>query len=242
MKRLFAAGAFTVVLGAGSMFGAQITQTMTVAPATTDINQSAASTVTFADFLNAPGYVAGDILNSVTLSATVSQTVLTLTIKNTNASSASFRFTTAGSYDVGGTAPDQGALDTAISGFNPTLFASGLQTLMAGATYTAPTGVAPNGIGTAVSTTSGVLTAASIAPYNTTGTFTLDFSTLTSETVSGGGGNVVATETSQAGATFSVVYNYTAPTTTTPEPATMTLFGSALLGVGFFARKRIKKA
>jgi hypothetical protein len=38
-------------------------------------------------------------------------------------------------------------------------------------------------------------------------------------------------------ATVFVTYTYA----TTPEPATMTLFGSALLGIGFFARKRTKK-
>jgi hypothetical protein len=32
----------------------------------------------------------------------------------------------------------------------------------------------------------------------------------------------------------------TGPQSNTPEPATMTLFGSALLGIGFFARKRKK--
>lgn len=38
----------------------------------------------------------------------------------------------------------------------------------------------------------------------------------------------------------SITYNYTVPSTT-PEPATMTLFGSALLGIGFFGRKKLKK-
>jgi PEP-CTERM motif len=33
----------------------------------------------------------------------------------------------------------------------------------------------------------------------------------------------------------------TGPESNVPEPATMTLFGSALLGIGFFARKRAKK-
>jgi hypothetical protein len=32
------------------------------------------------------------------------------------------------------------------------------------------------------------------------------------------------------------------PSSSAPEPATLTLFGSALLGIGFFARKRIKKS
>jgi hypothetical protein len=43
-----------------------------------------------------------------------------------------------------------------------------------------------------------------------------------------------------AGGNTTITYNYSTPSTT-PEPATMTLFGSALLGIGFFARKRSKK-
>jgi hypothetical protein len=41
--------------------------------------------------------------------------------------------------------------------------------------------------------------------------------------------------------TASIIYTYNTPSST-PEPATMTLFGSALLGIGFFARKRTKKS
>jgi hypothetical protein len=240
MKKFLAVGTLTAVFGVGSMFAGQITQTLTVAPATTDIVEGPGSTDTFNYFQSAAGWSPDDILNSVTLSVAINQTVLTLTIHNTNASSATFHFTTSGAYDVGGTAPDQAALDNAISILNTTLFASGSQTLNAGATYTAPTGAAPTGIGSPVTSSTGTITSADPSAYDTTGTFTLDFQTLTGETVNGGGGNVVATETSQAGATMTVVYDYTL--NNTPEPATMTLFGSALLGIGFFARKRLKKS
>lgn len=43
------------------------------------------------------------------------------------------------------------------------------------------------------------------------------------------------------GATTTITYTFAAPSTI-PEPATMTLIGSALLGIGFFALKPIKKA
>jgi LPXTG-motif cell wall-anchored protein len=86
-----------------------------------------------------------------------------------------------------------------------------------------------------------VITAASISPYNTTGNFTIGYDTTTSESITGGGGNIVATQSSTTAATYTVIYNYTIPQTGSPEPATMTLFGSALLGIGFFARKRFVK-
>ena len=43
------------------------------------------------------------------------------------------------------------------------------------------------------------------------------------------------------GAVTTITYTYT-PSTGTPEPSTMALLGSSLLGVGFIARKRVKKA
>jgi PEP-CTERM motif len=46
--------------------------------------------------------------------------------------------------------------------------------------------------------------------------------------------------TATGSVTASITYTYTTPTGT-PEPATMTLFGSALLGIGFFARKHVRK-
>ena len=54
-------------------------------------------------------------------------------------------------------------------------------------------------------------------------------------------------KTANGDGSFNVTHNQgeiTGPQslTTTPEPATMTLFGSALLGIGFFARKRSKKS
>ena len=47
-------------------------------------------------------------------------------------------------------------------------------------------------------------------------------------------------DTATVGATSTVTYAYVA-TSSLPEPATMTLVGCALLGIGLFARKRTKK-
>ena len=69
-----------------------------------------------------PGYSAGDILNSVTLSVTINQTILTVTIQNTSLLSERFRFTSYGSYAIGGNAPDTNALNSAINVFNPIFF------------------------------------------------------------------------------------------------------------------------
>lgn len=75
---------------------------------------------------------------------------------------------------------------------------------------------------------------------NGTGTFNLTGSTLTSETLTGGGGNInlgIATN-----ATFEAEIDYTySITSTTPEPTTMALLGGALLGLGLIG-KRFKKS
>jgi hypothetical protein len=120
-------------------------------------------------------------------------------------------------------------------------FAAHRKALAAGNTYNAPTGAPTTGIGSAVATSTGVIAAASITPYDATGTFTLDFDTLVAQAITGGFGDPTNAST-QAGATFQVVYTYTPAPPPAPEPATVTLFGSALLGVGFLARKRNRKA
>jgi len=51
-------------------------------------------------------------------------------------------------------------------------------------------------------------------------------------------------KTSNTNGTYNPTFNQgevAGPSNTAPEPATMTLFGTALLGIGFAARKRLKK-
>jgi hypothetical protein len=56
---------------------------------------------------------------------------------------------------------------------------------------------------------------------------------VTAAVLSGNNGN--------ADVTVSLYYSYDAPPSGTPEPATMTLFGSALVGVGILGRKRLAR-
>jgi len=82
-----------------------------------------------------------------------------------------------------------------------------------------------------------------ISAYEGLGTLTLTGNASTSTTISGGpvtGGTV----TGSASANVTVIYDYTVPPppSSTPEPATMALFGSGLVGLGLIRRRINKKA
>ncbi len=89
--------------------------------------------------------------------------------------------------------------------------------------------------------TSGLLPVADIGDFEQAGggTITLDVGALAlvSTTISSGNGS--SQNTTLAGESVTVNYNYTSASST-PEPATMVLFGSALIGLGLL-RKRIRK-
>lgn len=72
-------------------------------------------------------------------------------------------------------------------------------------------------------------------------TFNLTGSTFNLLTVGGSGGNLQVTQSSNARFRAEVDYTYTPQPTGTPEPATMGLLGSALLGLGFL-KFRAKKS
>jgi hypothetical protein len=232
MRKFLVAAGMTLAFTASSMFGGQIVQTLTFGPGSTDVKDPA-SVQTFNDFLD---YGTGGNLTSVTLEVSITETIAGLSIFNNSATADSFNYQSVALFAINGTAPDQGALEAALPTTFFTLFNMNFNNLAAGGT------VNPVPPAASVTKDTGVINGTTSA-YNTFGTFTLSYDTLTGESVLGGGGNEKVTQTTNSNATYSVIYNYSDPTPPgAPEPATMTLFGSALLGIGFFASKRSKKS
>ncbi len=80
--------------------------------------------------------------------------------------------------------------------------------------------------------------AAIASEFTGVGNYSLFAQTYTSTVLANTGGNTLAAQTTQGTVTGTVTYTYT-PGSSAPEPATMFLMGSALVGVGLL-RKRIR--
>jgi hypothetical protein len=235
----------TAIVSVSLASAAQITQTFTLGDTTLDITTPTDPGVfTFNKFLSAGGTI-GDTLNSVQVRISMFETLLTLSVTNTaEGLTNSFQYVTFSNINAVGTAPsaDRTLLNNALNanggGGNYgdiDLYDTGNLLYGVGETKTfvPPTLNFPDD--------SALLTAASVTPYNTTGNFTLGFRTQTFQSVVGGGGNGAASQTTIGGGTVTVIYNYTSGGPSTPEPATMALLGSALIGLGVFGRKRLSR-
>jgi hypothetical protein len=78
---------------------------------------------------------------------------------------------------------------------------------------------------------------ADLAGFTGLGTFSIAGSTLTGETIAGGGGNVIGTLTTTAGVNVTLTYNFTA---NAPEPGSLLLAGLGVIGLIWTVGRRRK--
>lgn len=99
-------------------------------------------------------------------------------------------------------------------------------------------GITRTGLAASLANSATLMSPTDIALFSGAGTLSLPV-TAAGASNGSGAGNLITQFATKAGASVAVTYDYTdtPPPTSTPEPATYTLFGSALLGLGFL-RKR----
>jgi hypothetical protein len=176
-------------------------------------------------------------LTGVNLGVTFTTNITSGTLSNSSANSKSFTFSQDTAFGLA-TPAGNTALDTALAGLNIDPKYSGLYSIAGGGTI--PLAGLP-----IVKAATGSL----LAPPNSTSLFigspgsggiqSLDGSTVTTDGISSGGGNISAAVTTDADAVISVTYDYTAtgPVTPAPEPFSGALLGSALIGFGIVRRR-----
>src|ERR1035438_5951862 len=186
-----------------------------------------------------PALFAGQTLTGVLIN--LSATVDVGTVVLTTNSAASQTFSDVVSSDIFAQGPS-GALapDPIVM---PAPFTTGGFITLGGNTGTVITCpvATPSGACNSVSYTPGPVNGVSssspaVGAYIGAGTFALDFASAGSSTITGGT-NFTTSITELGSLVSSVTYTY-GPTNTTPEPATMAMLGSALIGLGLIGRKR----
>ena len=220
-----------------SLSAGQIIQTAAFGPGNTDVTNQALSP-SFLDFGNftCPGCT----LQSIQITFSLSELIQALTLKNNATGPQTFKFSSTANFDAaatGGTGAavaDAAAMDALLSGASlANLYGQVTITgLASGATYT--------GSGFSTVTDAQSQTFSDTTNYTPTGTYTLNYSTLTGSIFIGGGGNIGVAQTTNTSGAATVIYNYTTPRGV-PEPVSMVLFGSGLLAVSLIGRKKFAR-
>jgi len=201
--------------------------------------------LTVGGFYSAPGYVVGDMLTGVQIIFSGDGTTqFNATLLGFNLSGPNPTNGTVGTVQLNGFS---NSTTLTLSGLTPPLVLSG--TASAGATILSTT--APANSATYTSSVIDILgtnvtdNPASILPYETAGLLTYTLSGTASNnantqdltnlfSVASGG-------TTEAGASIEAIYTYDAPPTGTPEPGTLSLFGTGLLGLAGMLRRKFAK-
>jgi hypothetical protein len=213
-----------------------IVQTFNMPVTPTDIG-GLTGTGTF-DYFQSSGAPLGATLTSVELRISVAETIQSLTVSNNDPNNPqTFAYLSYAQVTPVGTAPaaDKTALNTA-------LFLNGgvngdIDLIDTGNVLYGPSGSVIYAPPTLTGTVDSLLVnAASIVPYDTTGSFTLGFTTQTFQSFVGGGGNGQSNQVTDAIGTVQVIYNYDPPIV--PEPASIALIGCGLMGLVVRRRAR----
>jgi len=163
-------------------------------------------------------------LNSMVLTIT-GQITGTISITNTGPNTENFQATTTSMFTA-----------LALAGFGTPSFSASLGT---GAVSQVSGSSVVYGPLAGNGTTGPMFNNSVLAPYEAAGGgfFDINVGTLTGLALLGGGGNLLAGQSTQANVTATVSYDYGVQT---PEPATMAVLGAGMLGLGLARRRRNK--
>lgn len=217
-KRILTGSALAILAtGLASADTIITTNAATVGPTLTDFG--------FSLVFGATATPVGTHLVSATLQVSAKIQDPTLKLTNNAPSEQFFRFIATAEADITSNTADTTFVNSATS---PTsILNTGFITYTAGQSVTYSPIIVIQTLGaTTVANAAAYLGGATLGGFTTSGT-----------TFNGGGGNITVSQVQNATIDGVLTFDFAPDTTSTPEPATMALMGSALLGLGFL-RKR----